>query len=135
MSSYGGEARPVINIGKAEGAGILLSNQSWWEISNLEITSGAAPEMGIARQGIVAAVQGGDQQIQHLVIRNCYIHDVWGQLGGRTRGRSGAILVTASRGGSSTLDDVLVESNRIERLDKVGIVVEEGGAASSCAGT
>ncbi len=126
MSSYGGEARPVINIGKAEGAGILLSNQSWWEISNLEITSGAAPEMGIARQGIVAAVQGGDQQIQHLVIRNCYIHDVWGQLGGRTRGRSGAILVTASRGGSSTLDDVLVESNRIERLDKVGIVVEGG---------
>jgi hypothetical protein len=129
MSSYGGEARPVINLGKAEGAAIRLTNQAWWEISNLEITSAAAPEMGIGRQGIVAKVQGADQHIRHIVVRNCFIHDIWGQLGGRTQyvGRNScAILVTAPRSGSSTLDDVLVENNRIERFDKVGIAVDGG---------
>ncbi len=81
------------------------------------------------RQGIVSKVLGADQHIRHLVVRNCYIHDVWGQLGGRTEyvGRNScAILVTAPRGGESTLDDVLVEDNRIERFDKVGIVVDGG---------
>src|SRR5271157_2730367 len=129
MSSYGGEARPVINIGKAEGAAIRLTNQSGWEISNMEITSGAAPEVGIGRQGIVAAVQGANQRIQHLVVRDCYIHDVWGQLGGRTPyvGRNScAILVTAPNRGNATLDDVVLENNRIERVDKVGIVVDGG---------
>ena len=50
LSSYGDKGRPVINIGRAEGAGIRLTNQSWWEISNMEVTSGAAPEVGIGRQ-------------------------------------------------------------------------------------
>lgn len=128
ISSYGGEARPVINIGKAEGAGIRLTNQGWWEISNMEVTSGAPPEVGIGRQGIVAVVRGATQPIRHLVVRNCYIHDVWGQMGGRSEfaGRNScAILVMAGRGGG-TLDDVLVENNRIERFDKVGIVVDGG---------
>lgn len=128
ISSYGGEARPVINIGKAEGAGIRLTNQSWWEISNVEITSGAAPEAGIGRQGIVAVVRGDNLHVRHLVVRNCFIHDVWGQLGGKTEYvgyHSTAILITA-RGTHTTLDDVLVEHNRIERFDKVGILVDGG---------
>ena len=83
ISSYGGVARPVLNIGKAEGAGVRLTNQSWWEINNLEITSGAPPEVGIGRQGIAAVIRGDNVHIQHLVVSNCYIHDVWGQLGGR----------------------------------------------------
>ena len=65
ISSYGGEVRPAISIGKAEGAGIRLTNQSGWEISNMEITSGAAPEVGVGRQGIVATVRGGNQHATH----------------------------------------------------------------------
>jgi len=128
IGSYGGNARPVINIGKAEGAGIRLTNQSGWEITNMEITSGAPPEVGIGRQGIVAVVRGENQHVRHLVVRNSYIHDVWGQLGGRSEYagyNSCAILITA-RGSNTTLDDVLVENNRIERFDKVGIVVDGG---------
>ncbi len=63
LSSYGDKAKPIINIGKAEGAGIRLTNQSWWEISNMEITSGAAPEVGIGRQGIAAVIKGEGQNI------------------------------------------------------------------------
>jgi hypothetical protein len=129
LSSYGGQDRPIINIGKAEGAGIRLTNQSWWEISNIEITSGCAPEVGIGRQGIVAMIRGAAQPVRHIVVRNCYVHDLWGQLGGRSEYsgmNSCAILVRGGRGSNATLDDVLIENNRIERFDKVGIVVEGG---------
>jgi hypothetical protein len=136
LSAYGGEAKPVINIGKAEGAGIRLFNQSWWEIKNMEITSGAPPELGIGRQGIVALVKGEGQQVQHIVVRDCYIHDIWGQLGGNTEFtgyNSCGILVkieyerSQNRNTSvSTLNDVLIENNRIERFDKCGIIVGGG---------
>ena len=76
LSSYGGENRPVINIGKAEGAGIRLYNQSWWIVENMEVTSGAAPELEIGRQGIVALAQGEDQHVEHIIVRNCHIHDM-----------------------------------------------------------
>ena len=130
LSSYGDNAKPVINIGKAEGAGIRLTNQSWWEISNMEITSGAAPEVGIGRQGIVTVINGEGHNIHHIYVQNCYIHDIWGQLGGNTQytGRNScAILVEIQRESKNcTLNDVLVKNNRIERFDKVGIIVDGG---------
>ena len=131
LSRYGGQARPVINIGRAEGAGIRLTNQSWWEISDMEITSGAAPEVGTGRQGIVAIVDGNDQHVRHIVVRNCYIHDIWGQLGGRSEysGYNSCAILVRSRGRrnrNSSLNDVLIENNRIERFDKAGIIVNGG---------
>lgn len=129
LSSYGGEDRPVINTGRAEGAAIRLSNQSWWEIDHIEITSGAQPEAGIGRQGIVATYQGGEYE--HLIVRNCYIHDIWGQLGGTTEytgyGSCGILVQTQGRRGPeavrTSLNNVLIENNRIVRMDKVAIRV------------
>ena len=131
MSGYGGKERPVINLGKAEGAGIRLENQSWWIIDNMEVTSGAQSELGTGRQGIVAIARGENQQVEHIVVRNCYIHDIWGQLGGNgeyVNYNSAAILVTVqnTRGMANmntTVNDVLVEHNRIERVDKCGIII------------
>lgn len=131
LSSFGGKKLPVINIGDAEGAGILLHNQGGWEISNIEITSSAAPELGITRQGIHIKVDGEGLDLKHVVIKDCFIHDIWGQMGG-VKERSSAILVSCSgprvrRGENSTfvrptLSDILIEGNRIERVDKTGIV-------------
>lgn len=136
LSKYGGDEKPVINMGNAEGACVRLFNQSWWEIDNIEVTSGAPPVLGIGRQGIVAIIKGGNQHIEHIVIRNCFIHDIWGQLGGDSEYcgyNSCGILVQIQdeKNGwglnknsiNTTLDDVLVEYNRIERVDKCGIVV------------
>ena len=134
MSGYGGKEKPVINSGKAEGAAIKLENQSWWEIDGMEVTSGAPPELGVGRQGIVAFARGMDRHIEHIVVRNCHVHDLWGQLGGDNPeiGRSVAILVqimsardAEGRNVSSnaTINDVLIEHNRIERVDKCGINV------------
>lgn len=137
LSSYGGSIKPIINIDRAEGAGIRLTNQSWWEISNMEVTSGAAPELGVGRQGIVAIVKGDEQHVQHIAIHDCYIHDIWGQLGGNTEFcgyNSCAILVKieydrirdTNKSMTCTLNDVLIENNRIERFDKCGIIIGGG---------
>jgi hypothetical protein len=131
IKSYGNEVRPVINLGAAEGAAIQLVNQSWWEIRNIEVTSSAQPMPGIGRQGIVAWVRGEGQHVQHIVISDCYIHDIWGQLGGNNEYsgyNSCAILVKIDRNRTrtSTLNDILIENNRIERFDKCGIIVSGG---------
>lgn len=134
LSSYGktSDGRPVINIGDAEGAGIMLRDVSWWEIDGMEVTSGAPPKLGVGRQGIVAKASAQGVDMRHIVVRNCYIHDIWGQMGGDTEYSgyfSCAILVHFVRSGNeteggrkSTINDVLIENNRIERFDKCGII-------------
>ena len=134
LSSYGGDARPVINIGAAEGAGVRIHNESWWEISNIEVTSYAAPELGIGRQGIVVTASEPGKVFNHFVVRDCYIHDIWGQMGGNTEYTgyySCGILVRVMiprelrRTPGFTpaqMNDVLIEGNRIERFDKCGII-------------
>ena len=135
LSSYGnGTARPVINIGEAEGAGILLHDVSFWEVDGMEVTSGAAPKPGIGRQGIVAKASGVGVDMEHIVVRNCYVHDIWGQMGGNSEysgynscailvhmqfNRNMAVDPSAKR---STINDILIENNRIERFDKCGII-------------
>jgi hypothetical protein len=138
MSSYGGKARPVINSGRAEGAGIKLENVSWWIIEGMEVTSGAPPEPGVGRQGITMVGRGNGLSLGHFVIRDNHIHDIWGQMGGVNAGGSGEftnynsagilLQVIGERGAANPtrFDDVLVENNRIERMDKCGIVLRGG---------
>jgi hypothetical protein len=126
LGSYGSGPRPVINIGRAAGVAIHLVNQSWWEIGGIEITSGARPELGKRRGGIVATLEGDGVHMEHIVIRDCHIHDVWGQVGGKHTGIAiyvGPLIYGGQRSEDWTVTDVLVEDNRIERVDKVGIVV------------
>jgi hypothetical protein len=126
ISSYGKGSKPIINMGETEGVGIQLVNQSWWEIDGIEITSGAPPELGIRRVGISATVEGEGQQIEHIVIWNCYIHDIWGQVGGNKSGLAiyvGQLILGHRQSKNCTANDVLVENNTIKRVDKVGIAV------------
>jgi len=126
LGSYGEGARPVINMGDAEGAGIALVNQSWWEILGIEITSGAPMELGVRRMGIVATVEGEANHIEHIVIRDCFIHDIWGQVGGDKSGIAiyvGQHLLGPQQGRDCTTDDVVVENNTIQRVDKIGIAI------------
>lgn len=69
LSSFGGEARPIIDFGEAEGAGILLENVSWWEIKGMEITSKAPFKIGIGRQGIAVTASGAGNDLRHFVIK------------------------------------------------------------------
>lgn len=134
LSSYGGKERPVINFGDAEGAGILLEDVDHWEVHGMEVVSYAPYKIGIGRQGIVVRISKPGNS-NHFVIKDNYIHDVWGQLGGNGRYQgynSSAILVQTARMANGmavtgatepvVINDVLIEGNRIERVDKCGIV-------------
>ena len=138
ISGYG-DGRPVINFGKAEGAGILLENVSHWEVMGMEVVSYEPPLVGCGRQGIVVRIsQPG--VFDHFVIKDNYIHDVWGQLGGYgmySGYNSSAILVHTHRMNYSpvasaapvapmVLNDILIQDNKIERVDKCGIVCRGG---------
>ncbi|MDR8394539.1 hypothetical protein NC796_25565 [Aliifodinibius sp. S!AR15-10] len=78
LQSYGKGEMPVIDMGDAEGSAIRLVNQSWWEIRDLEVTSEAQPTLGIGRQGIVAIASGPGNHIEHILIEDNFIHDIWG---------------------------------------------------------
>lgn len=131
IDRYGEGSMPVINMGEAKGAAVKLVNQEWWKIQNIEVISGAPPKLEYGRQGIVALVDGRDKHIGHIEIKNCYVHDIWGQLGGDslyTGYNSTAIFVgrAMGRSGGGSADDILIENNRIERVDRCGIIVLGG---------
>jgi len=133
IDRYGAGSIPVINFGELAGAGIKLVNQEWWIIRNLEVTSGAPPKQLIGRQGIVALAEGTDKHTGHIIISHCFIHDIWGQLGGDgdfTGYNSSAIFVGQAMGRKNiqggSADDILLENNRIERVDRCGIIIWKG---------
>ncbi len=127
IDRYGEGPLPVIDMGKATGAGVLLRDQEWWEIRHLEITGGP-PVTNEHRQGIFVTGSGAGKVYHHVVVGDCHIHDLWGLMGGKNEGidsyTSTAILVASPRGDEvATFDEVLVENNEIERVDRSGIIV------------
>ena len=126
IGSYGEGERPVINIGEGEGIGIELINQSWWEIEGIEITSGAPHKLDVRRGGIMVTLADKDTLLEHIVVRDCYIHDIWGQVGGDKSGIAiyvGQRILGQTEFVSCTTNDVLIENNTVKRVDKVGIAV------------
>jgi len=133
IDRFGEGSLPVINMGEVAGAAVKLTNQEWWVIKNLEVTSGAQPKPLIGRQGIVALAEGQDKHTGHIVIANCFIHDIWGQLGGDgnfTGYNSSGIFIGQAMGrkevAGGSADDILIENNRIERVDRCGIIIWQG---------
>ncbi|PZP41964.1 MAG: hypothetical protein DI598_17550, partial [Pseudopedobacter saltans] len=75
LGKYGGDSRPIINgTGTSEVPALKLADQSYWEISGLEITNKSTTDNALLR-GI--SVSGSDaSQSTHIYITNCFIHDV-----------------------------------------------------------
>ena len=75
IDKYGGEAKPVINGSGAAEDAVLLKNQEYWEIRNLEVTNtGTSP--GVRRGVRVMAVDYGDAH--HIYVQGLDVHDVNG---------------------------------------------------------
>jgi hypothetical protein len=76
----------------------------------------------------------GEVTVSHITVRDCFIHDIYGQMGGNDEYSgyySCAILMqtrrerTADRNAprpNTVMSDLLIENNRIERFDKCGII-------------
>lgn len=123
VDRYGSGAKPLIDFGNTavggEGFGVRLRNVSYWEINNLEITSGQQPT-DMRRNGVLVVGEGaGAGNFRHIYIRNLDIHDIFG-----TDRRTGGINFHA-RGANtaleSTWEDILIEDNTIINVADTGI--------------
>jgi hypothetical protein len=116
IDSYGGDTKPVI-----QGAGmvedtVLLKNQEYWEIQNLEITNtgrGRATRRGVH---LVADNYG---EMHHIYLRSLTIHDVNGIDSEKVNG--GIHYSAIGDRKPSRFVDLLIENNRIYRVDRSGI--------------
>jgi hypothetical protein len=78
IDRYGTGDKPVIHGPGTNGsAAVLLKDQSYWEINNLEVTNTQAEgSSGGALRGIYVVGSSPKHLWRHIYIRNCYVHDV-----------------------------------------------------------
>lgn len=123
VGSYGQGPKPILQgtgaTGMLEGAVVLLYNQDFWEVEDLDV-SHPADEEG-ERFGILA--RWHDYGVgRHIVIRHCDVHDIAGYTPFRFKGDGILIVATGSRI-PTRCDDVLLEGNRLWHIRRTGITV------------
>jgi len=116
VDMYGGGVRPVIHgDGRVEDA-VLLKNQEYWEIQNLEISNrGPAPAL---RRGVHVALEDFGEA-HHIYVRSLTIHDV----NGTDQEKANGGIDYTSRGDRkpSRFVDLRIENNEIFHVDRSGI--------------
>ncbi|WP_240343726.1 DNRLRE domain-containing protein [Paenibacillus sp. SYP-B3998] len=112
---------------------VLLKNQEYWEINNLEVTNDEDfatdnNDTSALRGGIYFVIDSNesDRLYSHIYIQNCYVHDVDsynnagskenGAIIGVIKGTSATSQVTKAR-----FDDLRVVNNTIDKVDRVAI--------------
>lgn len=126
IGSYGEGTKPQIHAEGRHPAGLLLTDPSFIEVSGLEITNtdGSIKDQG-ELFGIYVIARGAEKTYKHVHINDCFIHDVNGQVAGKSRG---GIHVHMKNLKKSKFDDLRITNNRIVDVGGVGI-----GNRSSCA--
>jgi hypothetical protein len=118
VSSYGTGAMPAID-GNGLSETLLLQNEQYWEISNLEITNtGATAQAG--RNGVLVQMQDYGTA-HHIVLNHLYIHDVNGSVVKGAGGGQAIYLVVAGHTKPSHFDDLQVKNCHIVHCDRTGI--------------
>ena len=116
IEKYGGDAKPVINAaGQAEDA-LLLKNQEYWEINNLELTN-TGDKPGLRRGVHVDADNCGD--LLHIYLRSLTIHDVNGVDSDKVNG--GIHYTSEGDTKPSRFVDLRIENNNVYHVDRSGI--------------
>lgn len=125
LASYGEGTLPIINGSGAEEA-IRLTNQDYWDISNIAIVN-PANEIGW-RRGIVGTSSDGTIH-RGLYIHDLRIYDVTGETNKATQSdafiASAGIIVNGTENGSR-YDDVQVYNNTVYDCGGGGIKVRVG---------
>jgi hypothetical protein len=116
VDMYGGGVKPVIHADGLFEDAVLLKNQEFWEIANLEITN--TGEQRAVRRGVHAALEDyGDAH--HIYFRSLTIHDVNGVDNVKFNG--GIHYTSTSEHKPSRFVDLRIENNEIYHVDRSGI--------------
>lgn len=120
INSYGRGRKPRI-IGDGGVAAVMLRNQDWWEISNLDV-SNDAPEEGL-RRGILILAEDAGRVLCHIVLRRLDVHNVRGKLGEDVVSKTTGGIAFEVRGTKSAtrFEDILVEHCTVMHTDNTGI--------------
>jgi hypothetical protein len=120
LDRFGEGARPALDGAGAEAA-LLLRNQEFWDIANLEVTNDAdAPGL---RRGLLVKAENTGGALHHIHVAGMEIHNVKGRLGAdmvsKCTGGIGFEAITTQK--PARFDDVVIEGNHIHSLDNMGI--------------
>lgn len=120
ISSYGTGNKPIINAAGATGAVIKLLNQQYWDIGGLELIDTASSPA--YRSGVLAENSSGGI-LHHIRVHDMYIHDILGYGGGWYSTNAGVGVQTDHTTPVSTWDDVVVENNTFDHVDRIAVAV------------
>lgn len=116
VDMYGGGVKPVINADGLFEDAVLLKNQEYWEIANLEITNTGAQR--VERRGVHLALENYGEA-HHIYLRSLTIHDVNGVDDVKPNG--GIDYTSTSEHKPSRFVDLRIENNEIYHVDRSGI--------------
>lgn len=116
VGMYGGGVKPVINGEGLFEDTVLLKNQEYWEIADLELTN-AGPTPAVRRAVHAALENYGDAH--HLYFRSLIIHDVNGI--DTLKPNGGISYTSTSDKKPSRFIDLRIENNDIYHVDRSGI--------------
>ncbi len=144
IDHYGDGARPKITAGASDANAVSLVNQRYWEINGLEVTN---PKAALADARGISIRGSNAGTLQHIYVRDCFIHDVSGQVnwiggdvadnepgvtfqtGWDASKRTGGIVVEvdASMGTAmkTKFDDVRIEDNVIQDVSFGSIITKQ----------
>jgi hypothetical protein len=98
VDAYGTGARPVIAAGSTADAAFKLSDQSYWDVQNLEITGGV-------HYGVLVTGATANATLTHIYLTNLDVHGATATT--ITRGDSGEVYVYPT-GSKEVIDDVVI---------------------------
>lgn len=129
VAATGAGARPIILAREQDQAAFHLSNQSFWEVSDLELVNkGKMSEiLGSLRYGVLILARDAGT-LRHIVLSNLYVHDVNASVI-KNSGRAGWGIMVKANGKDTLWDGVRITHCLLERCDRNGIQVANGSYA------
>ena len=125
LDRYGEGAPPTIHGGGIAGGAVVLENQQYWSIRNLEITncgSREAKKSGIQIRNTSVGTLSG------IEVKNCSVHDVTGEMADYKDGKeSGGIVFSITAADltcPSKWDDIRIEDNTLRDVAREGILLQ-----------
>ena len=117
---YGKGEKPLISAQGRFREALLLENQDYWEVNNLQLTN-TGPTREPFRYGV--RVRSWDHgRMRHIQLKNLFVHDVNGSLVKKDKGEGHGIVW--ENGGDrvkSRFDGLLIEGCQLARTDRNGI--------------
>jgi hypothetical protein len=122
IDMYGDGPKPCINGHGDHLETVLLYNQEYWEINNLEITN-TGKMRAAGKYGVRIKIEDFGTA-HHIHLRNLFIHDVNGSNVKKEGGGGGIVWENYGNTTPSRFDGLIMEGCHLLRTDRNGIVAD-----------